>query len=274
MTPTNATALRPATLSVPPVGQWLEAGLVLLVLVLLALSVWAPALPQPEEYHLFADHRTLMGVPLAMDVFSNGGLLWGGVWGLWWMGRMGGKSQSGPVWVTAGLFFGGLALTGVGSGLYHLQPDSHGLMLDRLCMGVAFAGLLGLAVADRVSGRAALCVALVVLLLAPVAAALAWRGNNATPWVVLQMGGLVLLLALAATAPLGRLNGGTSGVSLCKVVLIYGLAKLFELADHAVFDLANGWISGHTLKHVVAAFVVWPVWRGLAGRAAEGRMTV
>jgi hypothetical protein len=170
------------------------------------------------------------------------------------------------------LFFGGLLFTGVGSAAYHVQPDAAALMLDRMAMGVAFAGLLGLAVADRVSGRSALGMVIGVLLFAPVAAALAWRGGNATPWLVLQLGGLMLLLALAAVAPRGRVNGGTWGLPLLRVVLIYALAKVFELADHAVFGITHGWVSGHTLKHLVASCVVWPVLSGLSGATIPGRM--
>ena len=48
----------------------------------------------------------------------------------------------------------GLVLTSVGSTVYHLRPDDAGLLWDRLGMAVAFAGLLGLAGASRVSLRA------------------------------------------------------------------------------------------------------------------------
>lgn len=252
--------------------QRLELVMWLVAACWLALAVFAPALPQPEAYHRFADQRALAGLPFAMDVLSNGGFVAGGAWGLWRLGRTSWVALSGPVWVTSVLFFGGLLFTGVGSAAYHVQPDAAALMLDRMAMGVAFAGLLGLAVADRVSGRSALGMVIGVLLLAPVAAALAWRGGNATPWLVLQLGGLMLLLALTVVAPRGRLNGGTWGLPLLSVVLIYALAKVFELADHAVFDITHGWVSGHTLKHLVASCVVWPVLSGLSGATIPGRM--
>jgi hypothetical protein len=31
------------------------------------------------------------------------------------------------------------------------------------------------------------------------------------------------------------------------------------LGDHAVFDITQGYLSGHTLKHVAAAMAAWPV---------------
>lgn len=254
----------------------LELCVVLAMCCLLLVAMFAPAVAQPEAYHRFADDRAWVGVPFAMDVLSNAAFVAGGAWGLWRLGslgNLGSRALSAPVWVTAVVFFGGLLFTGMGSAVYHWQPEGGGLMVDRAAMSVAFAGLLGLAVADRVSGRAAMWVTCVMLVWAPVAAALAWRGDNALPWLVLQMGGLLLLLALAAVAPKARTDGGVGGLPLLGVVAIYGLAKVFELADHAVFDLTQGWVSGHTLKHVVAACVVFPLMRGLGGGAATaGRM--
>ena len=72
----------------------------------------------------------------------------------------------------------GLLLTAAGSSVYHWHPDDLGLVIDRMGMGVAFAGLLGVAVADRIGDRAALALTGAVLLLAPLAAALAWQANN------------------------------------------------------------------------------------------------
>jgi len=60
----------------------------------------------------------------------------------------------------------------------------------------------------------------------------------------------------------------------------YLLAKVFEIADHAVLDLSVGLVSGHTLKHVAAAAVVLPLLRSFcpsrwslhrASRAPRGR---
>ncbi len=270
----DITNARPsAKLPTPTRGQLpvarLEWGVLLAALCLLAVALFGPSVSQPDAYHRFADQRALGDVPFASDVLSNLGFVVGGAWGLWRLGQAGREGRqglAGPVWVSAVLFFGGLVATGIGSGLYHWQPDAVGLMLDRTAMGLAFAGLLGLAVADRVSGRAALCVVLGVLVLAPVAAALAWRGDNAAPWLVLQVGGLVVMLALATVTPRGRCDGGAWGLPLFTVVMVYALAKVLELADHAVFDFAHGWVSGHTLKHVVAACVAWPIGRGLGFR--------
>jgi hypothetical protein len=43
------------------------------------------------------------------------------------------------------------------------------------------------------------------------------------------------------------------------LIAIYALAKLLELGDHAVFEWTGHLVSGHSLKHAVAACAAWPV---------------
>lgn len=230
----------------------------------LAVGLWAPALSLPPEYHHFADARTWLGLPCAADVLSNAAFALAGVW-LWWCAmQVLPPSLPGVQWMAVMLTGAGLLLTAAGSSVYHWQPDDLGLVIDRMGMGVAFAGLLGVAVADRISDRAALALTGAVLLLAPLAAALAWQADNATPWLVLQAGGLLVLLALALCPALpGRLS-----VPWGWVVAVYVLAKLLELGDQAVFGWTHGLVAGHTLKHAVAACAIWPLCAALSRRAA------
>jgi hypothetical protein len=140
-------------------------------------------------------------------------------------------------------------------------------------MSVAFAGLLGLLAAGRVGSRAGGFLGGAVLVLAPLAV-LAWlRTGNVVPWAVVQFGGIALvLLVLAATRPLP----GAWTVRWSLVLAAYALAKAFELGDHAVFHATGELLSGHTLKHVAAAFAAWPVIGALAprGRPQNPRVPV
>jgi hypothetical protein len=43
------------------------------------------------------------------------------------------------------------------------------------------------------------------------------------------------------------------------VLAAYGVAKVFEANDHAIFELTGHILSGHTLKHLVAALAALPV---------------
>ena len=54
----------------------------------------------------------------------------------------------------------------------------------------------------------------------------------------------------------------------------YGLAKIFETFDLQVYRLLNGTLSGHTIKHVLAAGAVFAVVRQLRRRRALGAVNI
>lgn len=249
-----------------------ETWLLLACAVLAAVAVFGPALAQPPHLNDFADQRTLWGIPHAADVLSNIPFALAGCAGLWRLRRPAGAlyaAQRG----CARLFFAGLVLTAFASGSYHWAPDDFGLALDRGAMAVAFAGLLGMAAAGRVSDRAGRALALALMVLGPASVA-AWAATgNVLPWAVVQFGGMgVLLLALAT----GREHLGTLPVRWSLVLLAYALAKLLETYDGPVLAASGQLLSGHTLKHVVAAFAALPVLAVLAaqGPVQNGRSTV
>ena len=224
-------------------------------LALLLLAWLAPPLAQPVHYHQFADQRSWLGLPFAMDVLSNLPFAGFGLAGLLCLRRLSATQLGAAQRSLATLFFGGLVLTAVCSAWYHWQPDDAGLAVDRIGMAVAFAGLLGLAVAGRMSVRAGVLTAVAVLLLGPFSVGVWAVSGNVLPWGVLQFGSLALLLVLAWLKPLP----GALAVRWGVVILIYAVAKVLEQMDHAVFALAGQVVSGHSLKHVVAALVAWPV---------------
>lgn len=232
-----------------------ETALLLATLLAVLVACMGPFVAQHAHYHAFADQRAWPSLPYAMDVWSNVPFALGGVWGLVALQRLWLPSESRTQQALAALFFVGLLCTALCSSVYHWNPDNAGLALDRLGMVVAFAGLLGLATADRVSARAGLVIAGLVLLLGPLAV-LAWAGTgNLLAWVVLQGGGMVLVVVLAMRRPVK----GAWGLPLLSVMAIYTLAKLLELEDHTVFAWTQGLVSGHSLKHVAAALAAWPV---------------
>lgn len=253
-----------------PTMSRLESALLAAVLLALLLASFGPAVAQHAQYHAFADQRSWWGVPCVLDVLSNVPFAVAGAWGLlalWhWQ-----PSQTGALKAElhaqqrrlAGLFFVGLLLTALCSSVYHWHPDNAGLALDRLGMVVAFAGLLGLAVADRISGRAGVMVAVALLLTGPLSVAVWFQSGNLLPWVVLQAGGMLLMLCLATQRPLA----GAWGLSLGAVLAWYAVAKLLELGDQQVFDWTHGLVSGHSLKHLVAALAAWPVLRVMHNHA-------
>lgn len=240
-----------------------EVFLLAACVLLAVLALFGPALAQPPQPHDFADQRALWGIPHALDVLSNVPFLVAGGWGLWRLRSLPGGAKFPAQRAGAGVFFAGLLLTALGSGWYHLAPDDAGLAFDRGAMSVAFAGLLGLAAASRVSERAGGTLVAVLLLLGP-ASVVAWlRTGNVLPWAVVQFGGMALLLLVLA---IGRERSGVLSVRWSLVLLAYALAKLCEANDAAILQASGEWFSGHTLKHVVAAFAAVPVIAALAPR--------
>lgn len=52
------------------------------------------------------------------------------------------------------------------------------------------------------------------------------------------------------------------------VLGLYLLAFVFDLSDRPVFALTGGWVSGHTIKHVIAALAALAMVRHLRRRHA------
>lgn len=225
---------------------------------LCAVALLAPALPPPAlALASFADDRLWHGLANAMDVLSNLPFALLGLWGLM---RLRGLDDPhapmrGNTLDCAWLFFAGLLATAAGSAFYHLQPDALRLAADRAGMAVAFAGLIGLAVCERVSQRAGWAAAWATLGAGLLAVAVCAETGNVLPWALLQFGGMVLVLWLALLSP----ARGAMGLRLGWVIGCYALAKAFEMGDHAVYELTGHLLSGHTLKHLVAAGAAWPV---------------
>lgn len=238
-----------------PRTQRLETALLAATVALLLLAVFGPFVAQPADHHHFADKRVLLGIPHAMDVLSNLPFALWAVLGAWALIRLPRDALNAAQWGCAALFFAGLVATTAGSSWYHLQPDDAGLVIDRLGMVLAFAGLLGLAVAGRISARAGVLTALAFMLAGPASVWVWAQSGNVLPWVVAQGGAMLLVLALAALP----LLPGALKIRLGLLIACYAVAKLFEMADHQVYEWSGHLLSGHSIKHIAASFAAWPV---------------
>lgn len=222
-----------------------------------------PPMAQPLEYHDFADQRPMFGIPNFMDVTSNAGFVLVGLAGLaMTLGR-----RIAFEWrferLPYAVFFAGIALTGIGSGYYHLAPDNESLVWDRLPMTVAFTSLVAAQIGDRIGPRAGVAV-LGPALLVGVWTVMHWiateraGAGNVIPYAVLQGYAMVILLAMALLHD----SRYTRGRDIAWVFAWYLLAKVFEELDRQIFAL-GGLVSGHTLKHVAGAVAALLVLRML-----------
>jgi hypothetical protein len=234
--------------------------LALLAGVALAAVVTAIAVPpirQDLAYHAFADRRALLGVPYALNVLSNVGFLLAGAWAL---ARAARAALPGWERLAAILFALGLILTGLGSAWYHAAPDNTTLVWDRLPLSALFPTVFAVVIGDRL-GAAAGRTLLAPLAVGAIASVLWWqRTDDLRPYALAQFLPMLLIPLMLALLP-GRRPAGP----LVGGIALYAVGKLAEVADHGLFAL-GGLVSGHTLKHLLAATAAVLIARWLTGR--------
>lgn len=256
-------------------GRWREALIAATPLALLAVALAADPIAQDPAYHQFADRRTLFGVPNALNVASNLAFLAVGVAGVA-LGVERRVAGARLAWMT---FFIGVVLVALGSGYYHFAPDSGALVWDRLPMTLGFMGLFVALLAEHIDER--LEKALLVPALALGASSVLWwrYSDDLRFYAWVQFMPLVILPLLVALFR-GRYTG--------HVYLLYGLgcyagAKIAEALDRPLLETSGGLVSGHTLKHLLAALALFFIYLMLRRRvrsafgnheAGRGRSTI
>lgn len=247
-----------------------RAGVLTLILLALLVGFMADGeITQNPAYHGFADRRFLLGVPNLLNVASNLPFLIIGALGV----ALCAGGHRPPASVSWATLFIGTGLVGVGSAYYHWAPTNASLVWDRLPMTLGFMGLFVALLAEHLGER------LERFLLAPALAAGVssvlwwhWTGDlRFYLWV--QFAPLVcipLLLILFA----GR---HTHRRHLLYGLGLYLLAKLAEVWDGEIFRLSAHVVSGHTLKHLLAAgallLVLIMLWRRAALAGADRRQS-
>lgn len=250
---------------------WLLAGTSILVVI---AAMILPPVAQPAEYHQFADQRNFFGIPNFNDVISNLAFLLSGGAGLaflWQVHRnpaqtvFQDRKESRPYWV----LFVSIASVAFGSIHYHWTPDIDHLLWDRLPIVIAIAALLSATIADRINLTAGLRLLPLLVVLA-VLSVLYWywtelhgRGNL-NFYIVMQFYAILLIVWISVRFP----SRYTHGNGVFQVIAWYAVAKMAEMLDREIFTWTDGLISGHTLKHLIAAFAAYWIVRVLRRRGA------
>ena len=246
-----------------------KAGIWFLVLLTLAVTVAAlalPPLPQPPEYHQFADQRTLLGIPNFFNVSSNVAFLLVGGAGVVLILRNDSRHASQPLldpsvrWPYL-VLFAAVALTCVGSAYYHLAPDNARLTWDRLPMSVGFMALLAAMISERIHPKAGMTL-LGPLVLVGIASVVYWHWGEAAgtgnlrPYLAVQFISIVTVLLIIFLFP-PRYSRGTD---ILGAIALYALAKGAEFYDGEIFS-ASQLVGGHALKHLFAALAIFWILR-------------
>ena len=150
------------------------------------------------------------------------------------------------------VFFLGVALVFFGSAYYHWRPNNATLVWDRVPMTIAFMGLLVALVSEHAGAE------LERKLLAPAVtvgiASVAWWAytDDLRVYVWVQAAPLLaIIFVLIAYA--GR---HSHRAYLAYALACYVLAKAAEFQDREIYALTSQTVSGHTLKHLLAAIAI------------------
>jgi len=248
-------------------GYWRQTLLGLVVLFsFLALTRIDP-MPQPQSYHDFADQRHLSGIPNFMDVTTNLPFLVVGLLGLLLCYR-----YPPPIARTSwSVLFVAVAAVAAGSAWYHLDPSDASLVWDRLPMAVGFMALFTALLSESIRTGLERYL-LVPLIAAGVASVFYWYANDDLRFYLWVQ--FIPLICIAMVAALFRTRY-TKQYFLLLALAFYILAKVTEAFDRAVFELTQHVISGHSLKHLLAALallmIVLMLWLRRAGTETHPR---
>jgi hypothetical protein len=225
----------------------------LLLLLILLVMAFVPALQQDLTYHDFSDQRTLFGIPNFFNVLSSLPYLLIGLPAamvLLISKRLVIIPALRPVYIT---FFVAVALVCLGSGYYHLQPSNASLVWDRLPMAIAFMAFVTIIVAEYLDENLARKL-FIPLILIGVASVFYWyysetlHQGDLRPYLLVQFLPIVFIPVILLT----RTSRFSHGYYYWLVLGCYVLAKILEQTDAAVYESLM-LISGHSLKHLVSA---------------------
>src|SRR6266446_5724945 len=224
-------------------------------LVPIGVLLVVPPFAQPLWYHDFADQRCLCGIPHMWNVVSNLPFVAVGVWGVWYLleaRELPGFADARERWLYV-IFFTAIALTGGGSAYYHSDPNNDRLLWDRLPLALAFMTLVAIVIAERIDRRAGLW--LLVPLLALGGGSVVywhvtelWGRGDLRPYFLAQLYPLLALPLILLLFP----PRYTRTADLYGALAFYVAAKLLEMLDKQVYSQGQI-VSGHTIKHVLAA---------------------
>jgi hypothetical protein len=233
-------------------------ALAALGVLLLILAFVLPSFPQPQSYHDFADTRVWLGIPNYGNVASNVMFLVAGLAGLAGMRKPAVRAMPSVPRHAYGLMFLGLVFTAFGSAYYHWAPSDARLVWDRLPMTVVFMPLLAATFAERLHWRSDL--PLLVLTLLGIGSVVYWKySGNLMPYLVAQGGTILLMLLAIVLLP----TPWTGRRMLWAALGCYAMAFVSEKLDLEIFRWTAGMISGHTIKHLLAAATFYFILRML-----------
>jgi len=221
----------------------------------LALTISAPLIlvliakgptPQDLSYHQFIDNHLCCGIPNFHNVISNILFIIFGIMGIVDYYKY--KERYTLSWL---IFFVGVLLVAPGSAYYHWNPNNATLVWDRIPMTFGFMGLISSIFVDVFKTKHEKFL-LVSLLLLGIYSVMHWVWFEDLRIYAWLQGTTILVMFYMAIM---YKDSHLSMKHLVGAVTLYIIAKICESNDAFIYESIH--YSGHSIKHLVAAFAVF-----------------
>ena len=200
---------------------------------------------QDLAYHKFADMRNMLGFNNFFDVASNLPFIAVGLLGMFSLYKYWGVSCS---WSWLILFLS-ILFVALGSSYYHLNPENKTLTWDRMPMAIGFMALFVIVLSDYVNNKLEKWL-LIPMCMLGAASVLYWHiTDDLRIYAWVQFVSMALLLIIVFTYKPNQLDTKY----ILYAFVFYILSKIAEHYDQHIFELLNEIVSGHTIKHLLAA---------------------
>jgi len=223
--------------------------LLIFTVLTILITFLAPIIPQSTAYHHFVDTRMFFGVPNFFGVSSNIFFIIVGSLGL----KQIYLSKPLERWPYFILFIS-VIFVSFGSSYYHLDPNNQTLFWDRLPIIIVAMAYFSAIFMERVNPKLGLYLLLPMMILGA-GCVMQWEHSELIGlgdlrfYVWSQFYPIAMILLMLLLYP----PKYTGGYYIFASLGWYAIAKICEIFDHGIYELTHQIISGHTLKHIIAA---------------------
>jgi hypothetical protein len=206
---------------------------------------------QNLEYHNFADQRSFLNINNFFDVLSNIAFLIFGTLGLVSAKKFKTYKAS---WM---VFLVGVLLVAPGSAFYHWNPNNFTLIWDRLPMTIGFMGIFTAIVCEVFKFKQEVLILIVLNILGMYSVAHWQIFDDLRLYYWIQLTPLLTIILISFLFK----NDSILPLYLAGAFALYVLAKITEKKDDAIFLATQELLSGHTIKHILAAVAVYLLYK-------------
>ena len=223
-------------------------------------------IPQDPAYHVFADQRAMLAIPNFWNVVTNIPFMIIGTMGMVlvaFKGTAGGLPELRTEYFG---FFLGVCATGFGSAYYHYHPTNGALLWDRFPIAITIVAFFCTVVGERISATTSRKLFWPLIALG-IGSVLYWYTTEKSGSGDLRFYALVQYLPVVLVPVILMLFKARliPAAYLWAVAGSYLVAKIAEVLDGPIYA-AGLLLSGHSLKHLVAALGTYLFYTALRSR--------